>query len=94
MSHFSPELSSSESKEKSESRRWRIILYNDNRHKFDDVLSWLQDNAGCSAEFAIEICDICQSQGRAVCFQGEKLACQEVAAALRTHGLQVEVDDF
>lgn len=94
LSHFSPELGSSKSKKPDKSSRWRVILYNDNRHKFDDVVEWLQNNAGCESEFAIKICHVCQNQGRAVCFQGGKGACHEVAAALRNHGLQVEVDDY
>lgn len=94
MSHFSPELGSPKKKKPSEKARWRVILYNDNRHKFDDVVTWLKENAGCDSEFAIKICHVCQDQGRAVCFQGSKLACHEVASALRNRGLQVEVDDF
>lgn len=94
MSHFSPELGASDEKAKSPEGRWRVILYNDNRHKLDDVATWLKEAAGCDSEFAFKICHVCQDQGRAVCFQGSKQDCHEVTAALRLHGLQVEVDDF
>ena len=93
VSQFSPELGESGSSRTS-GERWRVILYNDNRHKFDEVVSWLQDTAGCASEFAIKICHVCQDQGRAVCFQGSKQACRQVTTTLRAHGLQVEVDDF
>ena len=94
MSHFSPEIGESETKPENREKRWRIVLYNDNRHKFDDVVSWLTETTACKSEFAMEICHVCQDQGRAVCFQGEKFACHEIAALLRRQGLQVEVDDY
>ena len=94
MSQFSPELGPAKKKKPNEQARWRVILYNDNRHKFDDVVTWLQETAGCDSEFAIKVCHVCHDQGRAVCFQGPKAACHEVTAALRSHGLQVEVDDY
>ena len=93
MGRFSPELDKSEAPKNAE-KNWRVILYNNNRHKFDDVVTWLQDTAGCDMKFAIKICHVCENQGRAVCFQGDKAACHEVATTLRSHGLQVEVDDY
>jgi len=94
MSQFSPEVNSPKGDNPPEKARWRVILYNDNRHKFDDVVQWLQDYAGLDDKFAMKICHVCQEQGRAVCFQHSKDACHEVAAKLRSQGLQVEVDDY
>jgi ATP-dependent Clp protease adapter protein ClpS len=94
VSQFSPEVNSSQEKKSSKTAKWRVILYNDNRHKGDDVIDLLRDIAGCSADFAIKICHVCEDQGRAVCFQGDKATCHEVTRALRSHGLQVEVDDY
>lgn len=93
MERFSPELSA-EKKPSDAPQRWRVILYNNNRHRFDDVVGWLEKATGCSYEFAIEICHVCQDQGRAVCFQGPKAACREVTEFLREQRLQVEVDDY
>ncbi len=71
-----------------------MILYNNNYHRLDDVVAWLQDATGYEREFALRVCQTCHDQGRAVCYQGPKERCHEVAASLRHRGLQVEVDDY
>ena len=48
----------------------------------------------CDTDFAYQICHVCEDQGRAVCFQSLKEECHQVAARLRSKGLQVEVDDY
>ncbi|GMU57060.1 MAG: ATP-dependent Clp protease adaptor protein ClpS [Candidatus Xenobia bacterium] len=75
-------------------RNWRVILYNDNVHKADDVVLWLQKATGCSLQCAEMVMLTAHTTGRAVCFEGEKEDCQKVARYLRGQGLQVEVDDF
>lgn len=75
-------------------RAWRVILYNDNHHKFDDVVLWIQKATGCSHEVATQITHTAHTQGRAVCYEGTKEKCHKVAGYLRSHGLQVEVDDL
>lgn len=94
MTPFSPEITERKTKKSSGASRWRVVLYNDHRHRLDDVCTWLQDYTECESEFAIEICHVCHDQGRAVCFQGSKEECRQVTAELRAHGLQVEVDDY
>ncbi len=83
----------SETKKKPE-RNWRVILYNDNHHKFDDVVLWIQKATGCSHEVASHVTYTAHTQGRAVCYEGKKEKCHQVAGHLRRNGLQVEVDDF
>lgn len=94
MGPFSPELTERKSKKSSTTSRWRVILYNDSRHKFDDVVGWLQKYAEYHSEFAIEVCHVCEEQGRAICFLGPRDECHRVTNALRGHGLQAEVDDY
>lgn len=72
---------------------WRVILYNDNVHKFEDVVLWIQKATGCSLDVAQHVTFTAHRVGRAVCFEGGKAECQRVAGSLRSHGLQVEVDD-
>lgn len=72
---------------------WRVILYNDNVHKFEDVVLWIQKATGCSLEVAQNVTYTAHRMGRAVCFEGGKTECHRVAGKLRSHGLQVEVDD-
>lgn len=93
MSNFSPELTPSAAG-RSGAKRWRVILYNNNFHRLDDVVAWLQETTGCGEEFAALICNTCHEQGRAVCFQESKEKCHQVASSLRLRGLQVEVDDY
>lgn len=75
-------------------RSWKVLLYNDNRNRFDDVVLWLQKATGCSHECASVITKTAHETGRAVCFEGEKEKCRQVAGYLRNRGLQVEVDDY
>lgn len=94
VSNFSPELDKASKSLSKGAREWRVILYNNNYHRFDDVVAWLQAATGCSEEFAIMVCNTCHQQGRAVCYQGPKEQCHEVATNLRQRKLQVEVDDY
>lgn len=74
-------------------RNWKVILYNDNHHKFDDVVLWVQKATGCSHEVASHVVHTAHHTGRSVCYEGMKEKCQRVAGYLRSNGLQVEVDD-
>ena len=94
MSNFSPELGAITTKRPSKGAKWRVVLYDNHKHKLDDVVFWIESAAGCDTEFAYEICNVCEDQGRAVCFQGDREDCRRVAADLRLKGLQVEVDDY
>lgn len=95
MPKFSPKLVRSGGADAPRGRRkWRVLLYNNHFHRFDDVVLWLQRSTGCDASFGEEICQVCQEDGRAVCFVASRAKCHEVASTLRLKGLQVEVDDF
>ena len=94
LNHFSPELDPPTSRRPAQATQWRVILYHDARHQFDDMVNALEQATACQFDFAIEICHVCQDQGRAVCFQGDKDACHEIAEALRALNFQVEVDDY
>ena len=81
------------SEKKSPQRAWRVILYNDNINTRDNVVLWLQKATGCSLDVATQVMRTAHTQGRAVCYEGEKEKCSKVVAYLRGCGLQVEVDD-
>ena len=78
---------------KKPSGAWQVLLYNDNRNKFDDVVLWLQKATGCCHHDAGNVVLKAHNDGRAVCFGGGKEKCQQVAGYLRGKGLQVEVDN-
>ena len=97
MAKFSPRFARSEDAGPTTSgarRKWRVLLYNNNFHRLNDVVAWLQSATGCKEEFALEICGVCQEDGRSICYQGSRAKCHEIASSLRLRGLQVEVDDF
>lgn len=91
MPKFSPKLVHTEPAGR---RKWRVVLYNNHFHRLDDVVLWLTRTTGYDEAFAHEICQVCQGDGRSVCFVASRARCHEVAATLRLKGLQVEVDDF
>lgn len=74
-------------------RLWRVILYNDDWHTFDDVIIQLQKATGCSADHAARVANEVHTRGRATAYEGEKDECQRVAGVLREIQLQVEVDE-
>ena len=94
MQDFSPRFVRSPVPKKGLTQRWRVLIYNNNFHRGDDVLSWLVKATGCDAPLAIRICEVCEEDGRAVCYTGSKEDCQRIGDALRSHGLQIELDDF
>ena len=71
---------------------WIVILYNDDRHAFPDVILWVQKATGCALAKARAITLAAHETGRAVAYTGEKTDCERVCASLRSHGLQVEID--
>ena len=74
-------------------RLWRVILYNDNWHTFDEVIQQLQKATGCSVDHASHIADEVHTRGRATAYTGEKDTCKRVASVLREIQLQVESDE-
>lgn len=71
---------------------YRVILYNDDDHSVDEVTLQIMKATGCDVEKALEIMWEAHTQGRAVCFRGEREKCHRVARVLREIRLQVEVD--
>ncbi len=74
-------------------RLWRVILYNDDWHSFDEVILQVQKATGCSLERAVAITYEAHTKGRAVAYEGSKAKCQRVVATLREIRLQVEIDE-
>lgn len=70
----------------------RSILYNDDWHTFDDVISQLMKATGCSAEQGEAHAWTIHTVGKAVVFEGKRDDCEKVAQILREIRLQVEVD--
>lgn len=71
---------------------YRVILYNDDIHPFDDVVRQVQKATGVSTEDAFAITLQAHETGRAACYAGSHDACVKVADILREIGLHVEID--
>ncbi|RMF61823.1 MAG: ATP-dependent Clp protease adaptor ClpS [Calditrichaeota bacterium] len=72
-------------------RPWKVILYNDDIHTFDEVILQLQKATGCSLLEATRITMEAHFKGKAVAFNGEFAECHRVAGVLREIGLIVEI---
>ncbi len=73
-------------------RPWIVILYNDEWHPYDQVVSQVQKATGCSLEKAEAITYEAHTLGRAIAYTGSMEECERVAAVLRQIRLQVETD--
>ena len=71
---------------------WMVILFNDDHHAFDAVVTQVQKATGCSAGEAFQITYTAHTSGQAVAYVGEQPQCQEVAKVLREIDLRVEIE--
>lgn len=71
---------------------WVVILYNDDWHPMDMVVSQVQKATGYSLEKAMWITHEAHTTGRAVAYTGTLEECERVATVLRAIKLQVETD--
>ena len=71
---------------------YRVILYNDDVHGFDDVVHQVQKATGVPTEEAFAITLDAHETGRSVCYAGSLDACEKVAGVLREIALHVEID--
>lgn len=72
-------------------RPWKVILYNDDIHTFDEVIVQVQKATGCSVHEATRITMEAHFQGKAVTYEGEFEECHQVAGVLREIALIVEI---
>lgn len=72
---------------------WKVLLYNDDWHSFDEVVLQVQKATGYSLDRAEQVTYEAHTTGRAVAYTGAKETCRQVAAVLREIRLQVEIDE-
>jgi len=72
---------------------WRVILYNDEWHTFEEVVAQVRRAANCSMREAWLITHEAHTTGRAVAYRGDKEDCQRVLGVLREIRLQAELDE-
>ena len=72
-------------------RPWKVILYNDDIHSFDEVILQVQKATGYSLVEATRISMEAHFKGKAVAYSGEFVDCNKVAGILREIGLLIEI---
>lgn len=71
---------------------WRVILYNDEIHSFDEVIVQLIKATGCSTSRAEELAWRVHTQGKANVFEGSFEECFRVQGVLREIQLVTEIE--
>lgn len=71
---------------------WKVILYNDDVHTFDEVILQLQKALGCGQARAEKIAFEAHSRGKAIAYDGEFEDCFRVMGVLREIQLVVEIE--
>ena len=69
-----------------------VILYNDDYHGLDEVVSQLQLATGYEIIRCVQIMMDAHTRGRAVAYSGTEKECERAANILRQIRLQVETD--
>lgn len=70
----------------------RVILYNDDWHAMDEVVFQVHKATGYAVPRCEAITIEAHLNGRAICYQGTREKCRQVASVLREIRLQCEVD--
>lgn len=71
---------------------WRVILYNDEIHTFEEVIVQLVKATGCSTGRAEELAWQVHSEGKACVFEGSFEECFRVQGVLREIQLVTEIE--
>lgn len=71
---------------------WRVVLYNDEIHTFEEVISQLIKATGCSSSHAEKIAWQVHLEGKAVAYEGEFEECFRVQGVLREIQLVTEIE--
>ncbi len=71
---------------------WIVIVFDNDRNTFDEVIGILQKATGCSLEEAeMETWEV-HHLGRSVVHHGERAECDRAAAVIATIGIRVAVE--
>jgi len=71
---------------------WRVILYNDEIHTFDEVISQIIKATGCSTAQAEKLAWEVHTNGKAAVYEGSFEDCFKVQGVLREIQLVTEIE--
>ncbi len=86
-----PEVEVEEVKETRRDAPWRVILYNDDIHTFDEVIFQLMKATGCSLPEAEALTWKVHTEGKAAVYEGAFEECFRVQGVLREIQLITEI---
>lgn len=87
----SPETEMEEAVEDQVYTPWRVILYDDDIHTFEEVINQLQKATGCSLAKAEQLTLKVHNEGKATVFEGEFEECLKVDSVLKEIQLVTEI---
>lgn len=70
---------------------WIVIVYDNNKNTYDEVMEVLMRATGCTREQAYHETWEVDHLGKSVVHHGSKEECERVAGIIRTIGIRVEV---
>lgn len=70
---------------------WKVVLFNDDWHTFQDVAFQLMKAVGCTRERGFALANVVHHTGSAIVFQGPKERCEAVADILEVIQLKTQV---
>lgn len=85
------EVLTEEKEEESVDKPWRVILYDDDIHTFDEVINQLKKALGCSHAHAEELTYKVHNDGKAEVFEGSFEEAFQVNAVLQEIQLVTEL---
>lgn len=85
------EVLEKEEEEDQEETPWRVILYNDEVHTFDEVIGQLIKALGCSVDHAEKLTMKVHNEGKAKVYEGSFEECFEVNGVLKEIQLITEI---
>lgn len=86
------EVAVAEEEEERVDTPWRVILYNDDIHTFDEVIMQIIRATGCTTTRAEELAWTVHTRGKAAVYEGEFEDCLRVQGVLREIGLVTEIE--
>lgn len=71
---------------------WRVILFNDEIHSFDEVILQIIKATGCSKTRAVELTNEVHFKGKANVYEGSFTECLRVSGILQEIALITEIE--
>lgn len=85
------QVAEEENTEEESGKPWKLILYDDDIHTFDEVINQLRKALGCSLTKAQELTFKVHNEGKAIVYEGAFEECLRINAVLQEIQLTTEI---